>query len=548
MSSSVVDFEGQVERRLSSVVSTQESIQSVSLWAIHHKAQHQAIVNVWLRVLRSGRSDLRLSLFHLCNEILQTCKRRNAYSFKESFRKVLKEALPLVRGSQIRSNVTRILQIWIERNVYEEDFIEELLKALHEHKQTKPNDDAKLLADFQPKSLIEAVGSFNAFSHQLEVTKKFHKPSHHDAKQIESIQLRIKDDSSCADECRDALVEMRRTLREEILTLESVSKRRMKLLELLQLAEIYYDNEYSDVSVIVQAYKNYGNRSNNLKLKLSEHRNLIPDPRPQSKSESVTSDSKIELDEASTSQQNHIVKDKSFASSSNDSIHKTDFESIFKNEGGFMTFLPRRIPSLGCQNLSDGLGDHSVKTSASDDGGSTPVQDEPPDPMEFLSQIINKSTYRSNDRWLSSAAATDPSTRNMKSSEGHSLAESLDLGDGFGNFLLTDSVDYSRCHESHLGDGIHLNSGANCDQQIHASVSSAVDQGAFNDHDHSCLSEDFVVDNCYDSSYGKNFQSQRSYFTNNLPDSHSMSMGTNIEFPTQNYQSSSDGFPHSYMT
>jgi len=40
---------------------------------------------------------MRLTLLYLCNEIVQTCKRKHATAFKDSFKEVILEATTLVR-------------------------------------------------------------------------------------------------------------------------------------------------------------------------------------------------------------------------------------------------------------------------------------------------------------------------------------------------------------------------------------------------------------------------------------------------------------------
>ena len=46
--------ESWVERKLLTATNTQESVQSLSMWALHHKAQHEKIVAIWFRVLKAG--------------------------------------------------------------------------------------------------------------------------------------------------------------------------------------------------------------------------------------------------------------------------------------------------------------------------------------------------------------------------------------------------------------------------------------------------------------------------------------------------------------
>jgi hypothetical protein len=40
-----------VEKKFSNAKNTQESIQSIALWAIHHKGQHSKVVEIWFEVL-----------------------------------------------------------------------------------------------------------------------------------------------------------------------------------------------------------------------------------------------------------------------------------------------------------------------------------------------------------------------------------------------------------------------------------------------------------------------------------------------------------------
>jgi CID domain len=46
--------ESWVERKLLTATNTQESVQSLSMWALHHKTQHERIVGIWFRVLKAG--------------------------------------------------------------------------------------------------------------------------------------------------------------------------------------------------------------------------------------------------------------------------------------------------------------------------------------------------------------------------------------------------------------------------------------------------------------------------------------------------------------
>ena len=48
-------------RKLENVTPTQDSIQSLALWIIHHKANHETICRLWLNKLKESKfkSDLK---------------------------------------------------------------------------------------------------------------------------------------------------------------------------------------------------------------------------------------------------------------------------------------------------------------------------------------------------------------------------------------------------------------------------------------------------------------------------------------------------------
>jgi len=57
--------EESVEKRLMSVTNTQDSIQGLSLWIIHHKTHHVRIVELWYKVMKkSGKHSFYLPHFY----------------------------------------------------------------------------------------------------------------------------------------------------------------------------------------------------------------------------------------------------------------------------------------------------------------------------------------------------------------------------------------------------------------------------------------------------------------------------------------------------
>ena len=44
-----------------------------------------------------AKIEHRLTLFYVCNDIVQTCKKKHAIVYKDAFKEILKEATLLVR-------------------------------------------------------------------------------------------------------------------------------------------------------------------------------------------------------------------------------------------------------------------------------------------------------------------------------------------------------------------------------------------------------------------------------------------------------------------
>ncbi len=86
-------------RRLRSVDQSQESIETASLWIIHHKDTADKILSLWINVFRTGTfifiscesemdglmflapDKMRLALFYVANDVCQKTKKRKGVDF-----------------------------------------------------------------------------------------------------------------------------------------------------------------------------------------------------------------------------------------------------------------------------------------------------------------------------------------------------------------------------------------------------------------------------------------------------------------------------------
>ena len=120
-----------LEARLSQVTTSQGSIETLSKLCLHYKSEHKKIARIWLRCLQKSKVTHRLTLIYLANDIIQNAKRKNAAAFIDSFKSLLREAIPYLRDEKIKSHVERVFSIWQDRAIYDNKFISELRSTLN---------------------------------------------------------------------------------------------------------------------------------------------------------------------------------------------------------------------------------------------------------------------------------------------------------------------------------------------------------------------------------------------------------------------------------
>ena len=143
------------EKRLTTVNTTQESVQTLSLWILYHHAQNENLLKVWFKVLKKSKPSHRLTLFYVANDVIQNAKKQNAAVYQQAFKPYLNSAMIYVKENGIRKKIQRILEIWRERAVYDDEFIDELLKKLLGTEVfEKDKEVTRVIAEFQVSILF----------------------------------------------------------------------------------------------------------------------------------------------------------------------------------------------------------------------------------------------------------------------------------------------------------------------------------------------------------------------------------------------------------
>ena len=169
-SNGAVFNEHSFEKKLLNLKDTQESIQGLSTWCLHHKIHYKQIIQCWLAVLRKSKVDQCLTLFYLANDFIQHSKKKGFQEIVSFWEPALKEATPLIRywyfhsinqifiislkidfrDQKIKHRVERIFKIWEERDVYSSSFITELNLLLEKTtKVEKTLSTVKAVSDFE---------------------------------------------------------------------------------------------------------------------------------------------------------------------------------------------------------------------------------------------------------------------------------------------------------------------------------------------------------------------------------------------------------------
>jgi regulator of Ty1 transposition protein 103 len=172
-----------LQEKLSRLSASQESIETLSLWIIHHKAFATTSVTVWATSFTSSDADHRLVLLYLANDILQNSRRKGAEMFGELFREPLQQVVPQICGQKIQSSVERMLRIWRERKVYDKAFVKQLDQLLsgsqpeeEEAAETAvsvttptPTPPPEPVPDFKLSLLEDAVQELSKFHGEMRV-------------------------------------------------------------------------------------------------------------------------------------------------------------------------------------------------------------------------------------------------------------------------------------------------------------------------------------------------------------------------------------------
>ncbi|KAI8039299.1 regulation of nuclear pre-mRNA domain-containing protein 1A [Drosophila gunungcola] len=126
-------------KKLAELNSSQQSIQTLSLWLIHHRKHSAAIVKTWQRELENVAEPKKLTFMYLANDVIQNSKKKGPEYGKE-FNQVLGKVFGHIgekcASDKLLGSLGRILNIWLERGVYDPKAIADWRSRLHRETTT----------------------------------------------------------------------------------------------------------------------------------------------------------------------------------------------------------------------------------------------------------------------------------------------------------------------------------------------------------------------------------------------------------------------------
>ncbi|XP_050442721.1 uncharacterized protein LOC126846907 isoform X2 [Adelges cooleyi] len=264
------------EKKLMLLKDTQEAIQTLSTWCLKRHEHHKSIISNWLKAIRKVKIEKRLTLFYLANDVIQYSKKKN-YKFVDGWATVIQKAIPYVRDEKIQKKITRIINIWKERGVYDDTYLADLTGLL-----TTPIQKLKLadpVQEFQIQPLAVKIRSCVKLEQLTDLKMKTLKETNLPLTNNESIQNMLKDRNRSHEflnELNDGIVKIESYIK--CLKKETID--RAQLIDALEVATSYYDEQNEEVKTVAQAYFNYSKRVRQLLSKLETLINSLPTDSP----------------------------------------------------------------------------------------------------------------------------------------------------------------------------------------------------------------------------------------------------------------------------
>ena len=239
------------------------------------------------------KTDQKMALFYLFNDVVQHSKRKNFNELIDRFQTVLKEAIPHLKEDNISPKVKRVIHIWSERGVFNDKFLTELTAILDAGAKSKNIDD--IVDSFQPHQLCTQIKIMKALEDDTEYKLKSvteNADGNIDLVDFDDEKIRSNlKDRQHGNDYISQVEDSRKKLEAYIKAVDREITKRRQVKDLLDQAKKYYDSLYDEANIVTNAYTSFGKKVKNVQKKLDTkmQSELKSSPKKKRKKDSVES-------------------------------------------------------------------------------------------------------------------------------------------------------------------------------------------------------------------------------------------------------------------
>ncbi|KAH8849325.1 regulation of nuclear pre mRNA domain containing protein [Schistosoma japonicum] len=258
----------QIRHKLEEVTLSSKHVKDAASFLLTQAEHSDFISSQWLEIFRNTNDpSFQLALLYVANEILTKSPKYGVSEFGEALKPVVIQATQFLKPGPFISKLTKLINYWTYRKVFDIKFTEQLLRRLTATEQVdrknlsplsryNPDDMVK---NFSPEKLLDTLRKIKQLDEICESHGKFDiSPLGFGSPIMSTVSsLKSKEESRTltaqVDKCCKHLEFIHKKYEER---LEQMSA----LLSILEGAEIYYNVQLKEVAVVVNAYGTYGKR------------------------------------------------------------------------------------------------------------------------------------------------------------------------------------------------------------------------------------------------------------------------------------------------
>ncbi|KAE9419654.1 hypothetical protein Angca_009807 [Angiostrongylus cantonensis] len=135
--------EAAMRERLSKLRPQQDCINTLSMWLMHHHRHTDEIVQIWLKEVRKETNSSQIvNLLYIANDVIQNSRKKNPEMMAKFFT-VLEPAFrhaAKISGPELDKAMIKTLNVWRDRQIYNEDQLAILDAVVKRRKSTGSNN------------------------------------------------------------------------------------------------------------------------------------------------------------------------------------------------------------------------------------------------------------------------------------------------------------------------------------------------------------------------------------------------------------------------